>query len=119
MRGGGWGGGGGIISVISFWVLSFFSFLDIKHWIKLSFHTKPISFSFAIIKDFFFFFFFLIFDFFFFFFFFLFFFIDLGFRLFHSHIRVKGKVGQKREIPEKNHMATRKQYWACLTCDPS
>ena len=27
--------------------------------------------------------------------------------------------GQKREIPEKNHLTTRKHNLACLTCDPS
>ena len=29
------------------------------------------------------------------------------------------KVGRKREIPEKNHLTTRKQNLACLTCDLS
>ena len=33
--------------------------------------------------------------------------------------RVNRKAGQKREIPEKNHLTTRKQNLACLTCDPS
>ena len=29
--------------------------------------------------------------------------------------RVNRKMGRKREIPEKNHMTTRKQNLACLT----
>ena len=33
--------------------------------------------------------------------------------------RVSRKVGRKREIPEKNHLSTRKQNLACLTCDLS
>ena len=33
--------------------------------------------------------------------------------------RVNRKVRRKREIPEKNHLTTRKQNLACLTCDPS
>ena len=33
--------------------------------------------------------------------------------------RVNLKVGQKREIPETNHLITLKQNFACLTCDPS
>ena len=33
--------------------------------------------------------------------------------------RIKCKVGRKWEIPEKNHLTTRKQNLACLTYDPS
>ena len=33
--------------------------------------------------------------------------------------RVNRKVVRKREIPEKNHLTTRKQTLACLACDPS
>ena len=33
--------------------------------------------------------------------------------------RVNREVGQKREIPEKNHLITHKQNLACLTCDLS
>ena len=33
--------------------------------------------------------------------------------------RVNREVGQKREIPEKNHLTTHKQNLACLTCDLS
>ena len=34
-------------------------------------------------------------------------------------IIINHKVGRKREIPEKNHLITRKQDLACLTHDPS
>ena len=33
--------------------------------------------------------------------------------------RVNRLVGRKWEIPEKNHLTTRKQNLVCLTCDPS
>ena len=33
--------------------------------------------------------------------------------------QVNRKVLRKREIPEKNYVTTRKQNFACLTCDPS
>ena len=52
-------------------------------------------------------------DFFFFFFFFLFGFISLILS------RVNRKVGQKQEIPEKNHQTIHKQNLAYLTRDPS
>ena len=33
--------------------------------------------------------------------------------------RFNRKIGRKREIPENNHLTTRKQNLACLTCDLS
>ena len=41
-------------------------------------------------------------------------------RLFHSFWAESiVRVGRKQEIPEKNHLTTRKQNFACLMCDPS
>ena len=36
----------------------------------------------------------------------------------HSEL-IKSWWGRKREFPEKNDLTTRKQNFACLTCDPS
>ena len=33
--------------------------------------------------------------------------------------RVNRKMGRKQEIPKNNHLTTRKQNLACLTCDTS
>ena len=50
---------------------------------------------------------------------FLFGFYDLS-RLFHPFwAETIVRWGQKREIPKKTHLTTRKQNLACLTCDPS
>ena len=47
------------------------------------------------------------------------FYFDLGFIISLILSRVNRKVGRKRDIPEKNHITTRKQNLACLTCDSS